>query len=165
MAYVLLFAVILALFLAGLAIYRYGNIQRQHPLVTFSVLIAWCFSFMIVFTLPLDITNVSFPFPQIKNPPTTTIDYFLNVFQIDRLQTMHLWKHTKSSRQWKCDWKNRWKMSKTLGDVVRRSPHELMAVDLLDFTAAYLVTYAFDAILFKGWWFHCERKVQVRPCR
>ncbi|XP_055373829.1 LMBR1 domain-containing protein 2 homolog [Condylostylus longicornis] len=57
MAYLLIFAVIIALFLAGLFLFRYGNIPRQHPIVTFSILIAWCFSFLIVFTLPLDVTS------------------------------------------------------------------------------------------------------------
>ncbi|XP_034117995.1 LMBR1 domain-containing protein 2 homolog [Drosophila albomicans] len=57
MAYLLTFAVIVALFLASVLLYRYGNIQRQHILVTLSVLTAWCFSFLIVFTIPLDVTS------------------------------------------------------------------------------------------------------------
>lgn len=57
MAYLLVFAIALALFLAALSLYRYGNIQRQHPIVTLSVLTAWCFSFLIVFTIPLDVTS------------------------------------------------------------------------------------------------------------
>lgn len=59
MAFLLAFGVIAALTIASTALYRYGNIQRQHPLVTFSVLIAWSFSFLIVFTIPLDVTSVS----------------------------------------------------------------------------------------------------------
>lgn len=59
MAYLLVFGVIVALTLATASLYRYGNVQRQHPLVTLSVLIAWCFSFLIVFTIPLDVTSVS----------------------------------------------------------------------------------------------------------
>lgn len=57
MVYLLAFAVSLALILAGVSLYRYGNIPRQHPIVTLSVLTAWCFSFMIVFTIPLDVTS------------------------------------------------------------------------------------------------------------
>lgn len=59
MAFLLAFGVVAALTIASTALYRYGNIQRQHPLVTFSVLIAWSFSFLIVFTIPLDVTSVS----------------------------------------------------------------------------------------------------------
>lgn len=59
MAYLLVFGVVVALTLATASLYRYGNVQRQHPLVTLSVLIAWCFSFLIVFTIPLDVTSVS----------------------------------------------------------------------------------------------------------
>ncbi|XP_037940921.1 LMBR1 domain-containing protein 2 homolog [Teleopsis dalmanni] len=57
MAYLLTFSVCLALFLAGISLFRYGNIQRQHILVTLSVLAAWCFSFLIVFTIPFDVTT------------------------------------------------------------------------------------------------------------
>lgn len=49
-------AVILALATSGVALYRYGDIQRQNPIVTISVWIAWCFSLLIVFTIPLDVT-------------------------------------------------------------------------------------------------------------
>ncbi|KAM8703990.1 hypothetical protein ACLKA7_008592 [Drosophila subpalustris] len=57
MAYLLTFGIIAALFLASVLLYRYGNIPRQHILVTLSVLTAWCFSFLIVFTIPLDVTS------------------------------------------------------------------------------------------------------------
>ncbi|XP_058467220.1 LMBR1 domain-containing protein 2 homolog [Malaya genurostris] len=57
MAYLLAFSICLALLLASISLYRYGCIQRQHPLVTFSVLTAWSFSFLIVFTIPLDVTS------------------------------------------------------------------------------------------------------------
>lgn len=60
MAYLLVFAIFVALFWAAISLYRYGNIQRQHPIVTLSVLTAWCFSFLIVFTIPLDITSVCY---------------------------------------------------------------------------------------------------------
>ncbi|XP_016981919.1 LMBR1 domain-containing protein 2 homolog [Drosophila rhopaloa] len=57
MAYLLTFGIVAALFLASISLYRYGNIPRQHILVTLSVLTAWCFSFLIVFTIPLDVTS------------------------------------------------------------------------------------------------------------
>lgn len=59
MTYLLALVISLAICLAGSSLYRYGDIPRQHVLVTFSVLTAWCFSFLIVFTIPLDITSVS----------------------------------------------------------------------------------------------------------
>lgn len=58
MAYLLVFGIIVALVLATASLCRYGNVQRQHPLVTLSVLTAWSFSFLIVFTIPLDVTSV-----------------------------------------------------------------------------------------------------------
>uniref|UniRef100_U5EYB4 Putative conserved plasma membrane protein n=1 Tax=Corethrella appendiculata TaxID=1370023 RepID=U5EYB4_9DIPT len=57
MAYLLVFSICLALILAGSSLYRYGSIQRQHIIVTISVLTAWSFSFLIVFTIPLDVTS------------------------------------------------------------------------------------------------------------
>ncbi|XP_055522557.1 LMBR1 domain-containing protein 2 homolog [Wyeomyia smithii] len=57
MAYLLVFSICFALLLASISLYRYGCIQRQHPVVTFSVLTAWSFSFLIVFTIPLDVTS------------------------------------------------------------------------------------------------------------
>ncbi|KAI8117578.1 LMBR1 domain-containing protein 2 like protein [Lucilia cuprina] len=57
MAYLLPLSICLALCLAGFSLYRYGNIPRQHIIVTLSVLTAWCFSFLIVFTIPLDVTS------------------------------------------------------------------------------------------------------------
>lgn len=64
MAYLLAFCIIVAFTLATASLYRYGNVQRQHILVTVSVLIAWSFSFMIVFTIPLDVTSVNITFDQ-----------------------------------------------------------------------------------------------------
>uniref|UniRef100_A0A336MFI0 CSON000855 protein n=1 Tax=Culicoides sonorensis TaxID=179676 RepID=A0A336MFI0_CULSO len=57
MVYLLIFAVCFAVVLASTALYRYGKIQTQHLIVSLSVLIAWSFSFMIVFTIPLDVTS------------------------------------------------------------------------------------------------------------
>lgn len=59
MANLLMLSVIVALCLAVVSLYRYGNVQRQHPIVTLSVLTAWSFSFLIVFAIPLDVTSVS----------------------------------------------------------------------------------------------------------
>lgn len=59
MVYLLAFAVCCALLLASVSLYKYGNVKRQHPIVTIFVLIAWTFSFLIVFTIPLDVTSVS----------------------------------------------------------------------------------------------------------
>lgn len=59
MAYLLGFAIALALSLSALALWKYGNVPRQHPLVTLSVFAAWSFSFLIVFSIPLDVTSVS----------------------------------------------------------------------------------------------------------
>lgn len=58
MAYLLGFAICLALILSSVSLFKYGNIPRQHPLVTISVLTAWTFSFLIVFSIPLDVTSV-----------------------------------------------------------------------------------------------------------
>ena len=38
---------------------RYGNWRKQHVLVTLATFIAWYFSFMIIFVLPIDVSNVS----------------------------------------------------------------------------------------------------------
>ncbi|XP_063706865.1 LMBR1 domain-containing protein 2 homolog [Culicoides brevitarsis] len=57
MVYLLVFSICFAVILALVALYRYGKIQTQHLIVSFSVMIAWSFSFMIVFTIPLDVTS------------------------------------------------------------------------------------------------------------
>lgn len=57
MVYLLIFAICFSVILASVALHRYGKIQTQHMIVSFSVLIAWSFSFMIVFTIPLDVTS------------------------------------------------------------------------------------------------------------
>lgn len=40
-------------------LHQYGNWRKQHWLVTIAVFIAWYFSFLIVFILPLDVSAVS----------------------------------------------------------------------------------------------------------
>ena len=39
-------------------LHQYGNWRKQHWLVTIAVFIAWYFSFLIVFILPLDVSAV-----------------------------------------------------------------------------------------------------------
>ena len=46
--------------LAGYLLHYYGNWRKQHIVVTVAAFVAWYFSFLIIFTLPLDISNVSF---------------------------------------------------------------------------------------------------------
>lgn len=38
---------------------HYGNLRKQRILVTVGAFVAWYFSFMIIFILPLDVTSVS----------------------------------------------------------------------------------------------------------
>lgn len=45
--------------LSSLLLYRYGNWTEQSIGVTISVFIAWFFSFIVIFILPLDISSVS----------------------------------------------------------------------------------------------------------
>lgn len=51
--------VIFAFILSASILYRYGNWFRHHIIVTLAVLIAWYFSFLIIFVLPLDVSSVS----------------------------------------------------------------------------------------------------------
>ncbi|KAF2367984.1 LMBR1-like membrane protein [Trinorchestia longiramus] len=53
----LTFEIILTFFIAACVLYRYGNWYRHHILVTVAVLIAWYFSMLIVFVLPIDVSN------------------------------------------------------------------------------------------------------------
>lgn len=49
--------VVLTFVLAAVILYKYGNIKKQNVLATFAVLIAWYFSFLIIFVLPLDVST------------------------------------------------------------------------------------------------------------
>ncbi|KAK3882291.1 hypothetical protein Pcinc_013321 [Petrolisthes cinctipes] len=49
--------VMVTFMLAAVVLFRYGNWYRHHLLVTVAVLIAWYFSMLIVFILPLDVSN------------------------------------------------------------------------------------------------------------
>nr|CAG4647762.1 EOG090X03B7 [Moina brachiata]SVE92915.1 EOG090X03B7 [Moina brachiata] len=45
---------------AASILYRYGDWFRHHVIVTLSVLVAWYFSFLIIFILPLDVTSTAY---------------------------------------------------------------------------------------------------------
>ena len=51
--------VLLTFIVAAVVLCRYGNWYRHYLVVTVSVLVAWYFSMLIVFILPLDVSNVS----------------------------------------------------------------------------------------------------------
>lgn len=50
----------MAFLLAGTLLFKYGNVFRHHIAVTISVLIAWYFSLLIIFILPLDVSSTVF---------------------------------------------------------------------------------------------------------
>lgn len=52
--------VIFAFILTTVLLNRYGNWKTQNIVVTFAVLIAWYFSLLIIFVLPIDISLVSY---------------------------------------------------------------------------------------------------------
>ena len=54
---VFVFDVIATLVLSGALLFSYGNWLRQHLVVTIAVLVAWYFSFLIIFVLPLDVSS------------------------------------------------------------------------------------------------------------
>lgn len=54
--------VICAFVLTTVILNRYGNWKTQNIIVTLAVLIAWYFSLLIIFLLPIDISLVSFKF-------------------------------------------------------------------------------------------------------
>ena len=39
-------------------LHQYGNLRKQHYIVTGAVFISWFFSFLIIFVLPLDVSSV-----------------------------------------------------------------------------------------------------------
>ncbi|XP_023240125.1 LMBR1 domain-containing protein 2-like [Centruroides sculpturatus] len=47
-------------FVAALLLHRYGNWSQHHILVTINVFIAWYFSFIIIFILPLDVSTTAY---------------------------------------------------------------------------------------------------------
>ena len=50
---------VVAAFMTICLLHRYGNWRKQHLIVTIAVFIAWYFSFLIIFVLPLDVSAVS----------------------------------------------------------------------------------------------------------
>jgi hypothetical protein len=54
----IVFNVCFACLITLIFLYRCGNYRRQHPITTGAVFIAWSFSVLIVFLLPLDISLV-----------------------------------------------------------------------------------------------------------
>lgn len=55
----LLTEVVVTFCLAAGLLYKYGNWLKHHIIVTVAVLVAWYFSFLIIFILPLDVSSVS----------------------------------------------------------------------------------------------------------
>ncbi|CAB3380908.1 LMBR1 domain-containing protein 2 homolog isoform X2 [Cloeon dipterum] len=53
----LLAEVVVTFVLAACLLFRYGNWFKHHVIVTASVLVAWYFSFLIIFVLPLDVSS------------------------------------------------------------------------------------------------------------
>ena len=45
--------------LATYLIHYYGNWKKQHIMVTVAAFVSWYFSLLIIFTLPIDVSNVS----------------------------------------------------------------------------------------------------------
>jgi hypothetical protein len=58
----LIFDVIFSCLITLIFLYRCGNYRRQHPITTGAVFIAWSFSILFVFLLPLDISLVNIHF-------------------------------------------------------------------------------------------------------
>eukprot|EP00095_Tigriopus_kingsejongensis_P000213 maker-scaffold55_size446313-snap-gene-0.15 protein:Tk00213 transcript:maker-scaffold55_size446313-snap-gene-0.15-mRNA-1 annotation:"lmbr1 domain-containing protein 2-like protein" len=59
-ATVFVFDVLVTLVLSGYLLYHYGHWLRHRIAVTVSVLIAWYFSFLIIFVLPLDVSSTAY---------------------------------------------------------------------------------------------------------
>ena len=55
----LTFEIIITFLLSAGLLYRYSNWVVHNVIVTVSVFIAWFFSFLVIFILPLDISSVS----------------------------------------------------------------------------------------------------------
>ena len=61
--------------LAAFLLHRYGDLRKQHALTTFFTFVAWYFSFLIVFVLPLDVSSTFYRqcLQNFKPPVTTTV--------------------------------------------------------------------------------------------
>lgn len=56
----LIIDIAISFYVAATVLYKYGNVYKQHIIVTISVLIAWCFSLLTIFILPLDVASTLF---------------------------------------------------------------------------------------------------------
>lgn len=148
--YLLLFSICLALILSTGFLHRYGNIPRQHPLVTVSVLMAWSFSFLIVFTIPLDITAVS-------SQAWWITELFCNISpHTDRLSPMFIRTPHQRHRCEQFYW-----LPKTLGNGLGRCLPQSLENHLLDIAISHLAHHATNAILPQGWRLSCSRKAEI----
>ena len=57
---IFIFDIVATLALSSLLLYSYGDWFRQRLFVTLSVLLAWYFSFLIIFVLPLDVSSTKY---------------------------------------------------------------------------------------------------------
>ena len=57
---IFVFDIIATLALSGVLLFSYGDWMRQKIFVTLSVLVAWYFSFLIIFVLPLDVSSTAY---------------------------------------------------------------------------------------------------------
>ncbi len=64
-----IFDIIFSCIITLIFLYRCGNYRQQHPITTLAVFVAWFFSVLFVFILPLDISLVN------------QINFFLFVFK------------------------------------------------------------------------------------
>jgi len=89
MAYaVFIFDICIAFVLAAVLLWRYSNIMRQPLLVTLAVLTAWFFSFLIIFIIPLDVSNTIFTNCTLS--PTdinTTLSTTISIYNSSNLRT------------------------------------------------------------------------------
>lgn len=75
----LLTEVVVTFCLAAGLLYRYGNWLKHHIIVTIAVLVAWYFSFLIIFVLPLDVSSTVYrQCMQENQPETSTIGQHVN---------------------------------------------------------------------------------------
>lgn len=149
--YLLVFSICSAFILSTGFLYRYGNIPRQHPLVTVSVLFAWSFSFLIVFTIPLDITAVS---RIISFYGESSSPHLLFISQ-DRLSPMLVWTQ---HHRWQQHHRS---LPEALGHGVGWRVSKSLANHLLDLTISHMAHYAANAVLPQSRGFSHAGKIAV----
>lgn len=66
--------IVFVFFLALFILHRYGDFKKQHRLVIVATLLAWCLCFLIVFTLPLDVSTTIYNRCLARNSVTPTPD-------------------------------------------------------------------------------------------